>query len=215
MASSMIHYIISNQVILQYPVQNKSSFLLGAALGPDASSHDDGTYNAAHFSNTKGGKKGIDWRLFEKKYGGRMFSDEFYLGYWCHLVQDSVWFHNITDKYIRIYTGEVKKEYLQKGYRDYGRLNYLLQQEYKPPIPEFTPDIPTMEEISKDRLILLSKDFHNHFNALPCERESLELYKWNVIVNFIEYSASLCISEIRALQQGKRRVEPETLFVKK
>lgn len=30
-----------------------------------------------------------------------------------------------------------------------------------------------------------------------------------------QISASLCISEIRALQQGKRRVDPETLFVKK
>lgn len=215
MASSMMHYIISNRIIKQYHVQNESRFLLGATFGPDASSHDDGTYDMAHFENIKGDRKGIDWHLFEKKYGDRMFVDEFYLGYWCHLIQDSVWFHDIVDKYVRIYTGEIKKEYYQKGYRDYGRLNYLLQQEYQVEVPKFVLDTPAIEGISKGKMILLNEDFYNHFDALPCEREILELYRWDIIVDFIQHSTNLCISEMEALQQGKARVAPESLFVTK
>lgn len=44
MASAMIHYSISNLLLNELKVQNAVPFLLGAVLGPDASSHEDGTY---------------------------------------------------------------------------------------------------------------------------------------------------------------------------
>ena len=49
MASAMLHYTISNLLLNELKVQNAASFLLGAALGPDASSQEDGTYDTAHF----------------------------------------------------------------------------------------------------------------------------------------------------------------------
>lgn len=49
MASAMIHYSISNLLLNELKVQNAVPFLLGAVLGPDASSHEDGTYDTAHF----------------------------------------------------------------------------------------------------------------------------------------------------------------------
>ena len=49
MASAMIHYSISNLLLNELKVQNAVPFLLGAVLGPDASSHEDGTYETAHF----------------------------------------------------------------------------------------------------------------------------------------------------------------------
>ena len=128
MASSMMHYIISNQILKKYPDVDNNKFLFGATLGPDASSHDDGTYDIAHFGSVENDKKGIDWQKFEQKHGDKMLEDGFYLGYWCHLIQDAVWFHDVVDKYVRVFEGEKKKECYQKGYRDYGRLNYLLQK---------------------------------------------------------------------------------------
>ncbi len=76
-------------------------------------------------------------------------------------------------------------------------------------------DTPAIEGSSKGKMILLNEDFYNHFDALPCEREMLELYRWDIIVDFIQHSTNLCISEMEALQQGKARVAPESLFVTK
>ncbi len=63
MASAMIHYSISNLLLNELKVQNAVPFLLGAVLGPDASSHEDGTYDTAHFGGTEDKmRKGINWK---------------------------------------------------------------------------------------------------------------------------------------------------------
>lgn len=215
MASSMMHYIISNQILKNYPDVDNNKFLFGATLGPDASSHDDGTYDIAHFGSVDKDKKGIDWQKFEQKHGDKMLEDGFYLGYWCHLIQDAVWFHDVVDKYIRVFEGEKKKECYQKGYRDYGRLNYLLQKRNPVKVPDFDLALPMLEGISEDKMIMLRENFYLQFDALPCEADSLELYKWDVIMEYMEHCVNLCVSEIKAFQSGTARWSPKELFVRK
>lgn len=213
MASSMIHYIIANKIMKEYKVDNENRFLLGATLAPDASSHEDGSYNIAHFLNLKGDRKGIDWWLFEKKYGDKILPDSFYLGYWCHLIQDAIWFHDIVNKFVRIYEGEAKKACYEKGYRDYTRLNYLLRQEYEVNFPQFVLDIPAVDEISIPLLDELYLNFKNHFSSPVCRHTELEIYKWDIITEFIDFTTQFCIREIEALRNGNTRVEPERNFV--
>ena len=61
MTSAMIHYTITNLILEKIEVVNKERFPHGATLGPDASSHEDGTYDVAHFENKSadGMKKGF------------------------------------------------------------------------------------------------------------------------------------------------------------
>ena len=70
MASAMIHYSISNLLLNELKVQNAVPFLLGAVLGPDASSHEDGTYETAHFWEKSEDKmrKGINWKKITDKW---------------------------------------------------------------------------------------------------------------------------------------------------
>lgn len=49
MASTLIHYAISIRILEKIHVKDKFLFLMGASVGPDASSHDDGSYDTAHF----------------------------------------------------------------------------------------------------------------------------------------------------------------------
>ena len=69
MASAMIHYTISNLLLNELKVQNVAPFLLGAVLGPDASSHEDGTYDTAQFLEKFEDKirKGIKWKKISEK----------------------------------------------------------------------------------------------------------------------------------------------------
>ena len=123
MASAMIHYSISNLLLNELKVQNAVPFLLRAVLGPDASSHEDGTYETAHFWEKSEDKmrKGINWKKITDKYEKRIFANDFVLGYYCHLLQDALWLHEIADKYVRCYQGEEKKLAYQRGYRDLRR----------------------------------------------------------------------------------------------
>lgn len=125
MASAIIHYVIANSLLNRIDVNNKNHFVIGSSLGPDASSHEDGSYDIAHFLSfsQEGTRKGIHWKHFAERYQEQILTNDFVLGYYCHLIQDAVWFHDIVDTNIRCYVGDEKKQAYRRGYRDYERLN--------------------------------------------------------------------------------------------
>ncbi len=61
--------------------------------------------------------------IFAERYQEQILTNDFVLGYYCHLIQDAVWFHDIVDTNIRCYVGDEKKQAYRRGYRDYERLN--------------------------------------------------------------------------------------------
>ena len=118
MASAMIHYSISNLLLNELKVQNAVPFLLGAVLGPDASSHEDGTYD---------------------------------------------------------------------------RLNYLLIKEFHLKRIDFkekeiTIVDSTISELLKkaEKLLVGEKNFKQWFDAIPCDKEDLDIYTWDVIEQYIK-----------------------------
>ncbi len=216
MASGMIHYVISKKVAELTGIEDVERFLLGAVVAPDASSHADGSYNKAHFQGWLQDKsrKGIDFNRFADKYGKRFEEDAFYLGYWCHLMEDAIWVHDVVDKYVRIYTGEVKKAYYQKGYNDYTRLNYLLLEESGLQRPEFENREVPVEEVRQDLLVSMIESVKGYFEAEPCKKEELELYSWEVITSYIDKCVRVCAEEIEKWKSGKENRRAERYYVK-
>lgn len=216
MASNIIHYTISKRISEKLEVEDLERFLFGASIAPDASSHEDGSYDKAHFQGWSAdcSRKGMDWSLFEKKYRDCFDTDSLYLGYWCHLVQDAIWFHDIVDKYVRIYPKEIRKNYYQKGYSDYKRLNYLLAKEYNLEAPSFSRlDIP-VKEVREDIIQIRLSAFYEQFHFTECTKNELELYTWDMVLNYIENCAEFCIREIEAMKNNSVRMEPSKFFVK-
>lgn len=215
MASNMIHYVISKRVAELTKIENLDRFLLGAVVAPDASTHADGSYDCAHFGGQSAGgtRKGIDFNRFADKYGERFETDSFYLGYWCHLIEDAVWLHDMADKYVRIHTGEEKKAYYQKGYRDYERLNYLLQKEYRLQKPEFKSLEVPVDEVCTDLIETMVVSAFGYFDAKPCEKRDLELYPWEVIASYIDNCVRICAEEIEKRKKGKEAVGAEQYYV--
>lgn len=216
MASGMIHYVISKRVAKLVGIEDVERFLLGAVVAPDASSHSDGSYDKAHFQGWLQDRtmKGIDFNRFADKYGDRFEADDFYLGYWCHLMEDAIWFHDVVDKYVRIYTGEVKKTYYQKGYKDYERLNYLLLKEYGLQSLTFlSRDVP-VEEVRQDLVEAMIESVKSYFAVTSCKKEELELYTWEVITAYIDNCVQFCTEEIKKWRRGKENSQAEQYFVK-
>lgn len=215
MASNIIHYAVSKRISEQIEVQDLERFLFGSSVVPDFSSHEDGSYDQAHFQGWSVDRlwKGIDWHLFEQQYRNVFDTDSIYLGYWCHLVQDSMWFHDIVDKYVRIYPRDIRQNYYQKGYHDYMRLNYLLSKEYSLEVPSFSQLSIPINEVRGDVIQTRLNAFYEQFNAVECSKDDLELYKWDMIINYIESCAEFCIREIDAMQNDRTRIEPSMFFV--
>lgn len=215
MASRLLHYLIASELAERQEIKDKNRFCIGALL-PDLSGHEDGSYNTAHFwvQLEKENKKGINWLLFRERYAEQMEKDSLYLGYYCHLIMDSIWFCSIVDKYIRNYPLEIKKARYDAGYRDYQRLNYLLGKKYNICYNIYTISV---DEINEVKGALLENFLGALKDDIQCASEAkedeLEIYKLDLMEEYINKSVAMCESEIAAFFQGEEKEQPENYYV--
>lgn len=95
MASSIIHYAITNEIIKARGFDNPARLRLGAILpdfGYQGNSH-------LKISVAGGHKRTYDFEGFREMFGERMRKDELYLGYYLHLVQDILFRHFLFERY--------------------------------------------------------------------------------------------------------------------
>ena len=215
MASRLLHYLIASELAERQEIKDKNRFCIGALL-PDLSGHEDGSYNTAHFwvELEKENKKGINWLLFRDRYAEQMEKDSLYLGYYCHLIMDSIWFSSIADKYIRNYPPEIKKDRYKAGYRDYQRLNYLLGKKYNLRYNIRNISIEEINEVKGELLenfLCALKDDIQY--ASEAKVEELEIYKLELMEEYINKSVVLCESEMAAFFRGEERERPENYYV--
>ena len=214
MSSRLIHYLIAEEIASEKKQIDRDRFVYGALL-PDLSLHEDGSYDRAHYGEklTETKMKGINWHKFRSKYYHQMGCDSLYLGYYCHLIMDALWFSKIADKYIRIHPYPERKVYYQKSYDDYKILNYLLSREY-----DLRYHIPTIDNIEIDEVNLALHD--PFFEELKkdimysdvTDKTRLKLYTYKAIIDFLEQAKDLCISELNAFEIGKEFMNPQILY---
>ena len=140
-------------------------------------------------------------------------SEAFFLGYFCHVMQDNIWFHDIVNPNIRIYPKDVKAEKYKTVYSDYYRLNYILQKEFDGPFePIHKAEIPIKEaEAGRvDALLNLFKDF---LEVPESTKEDLELLTWDMISAYIDECINYCTEEIKRLKAGEELSDPAELYV--
>lgn len=214
MASRLIHYLIAEEIASEKNQIDRDRFVYGALL-PDLSLHEDGSYDMAHYGEklieTK--RKGFNWHKFRSKYYYQMGFDSLYLGYYCHLIMDALWFSEIADKYIRNHPYPERKVYYQKSYEDYKKLNYLLSREY-----DLRYHIPTIDNIKIDEVNLSLRDpfFEGLKRDITCsdvtDKTKLKLYPYKIIIDYIKQAKYLCISELNAFEIGKEFMNPHILY---
>jgi len=214
MASSMIHYVISRRVAEQFDIKDMNAFLLGAVIVPDSGSHEDSSYDFFHCKDVMPDKgvKGFNPLILIHRYG-KLMTEDFFLGYFCHVMQDNIWFHDIVNPNVRVFPAEVKAAKYQAIYRDYYRLNYILQKEYNGTYePVCKAEIPVKEADDKrvEELLNLFRDF---LTAPESSKEELELLTWDMISAYIDKYIKYCTEEIRRLKAGEELSDPTKLYV--
>lgn len=95
MASSIIHYAITNEIIRLRSFENPERLRLGAVLV------DYGYQGNSHLKIPVAGghKRTYNFEGFREMFGEQMKNDEMYLGYYLHLVQDILFRRFLYDRY--------------------------------------------------------------------------------------------------------------------
>ena len=192
MPSPKIHYCIANK-ILQTVKLDRTSFIIGN-LAPDAHTKARGGRLKSHFQKKNTDLSDIS--EFKEKYMLRKY-DDFALGYYCHLVADTISFNNFNFHYLKDSSEEEKIVRVKMCYKDYYILNIKLLNFYK-----FTKEnivIPKqlyIDEIERETLVGLINDFQQNFKHNNNE-DALTILNMEYVLNEINAVAKKCVIDIK------------------
>lgn len=215
MPSRMIHYLVAEKVAKKIPIQNMNRFKIGS-LCPDMSSREDGSKNVTHFQEIAGEIKGANWAGFAEKHGEDMRRDDLYLGVFCHILTDAIWFHDIMEPQIRsrVKSYEEREAGYRQGYQDFHRLNYILPRVYG-----------LEYELSEDRDIVLEGIqpelydmvfdglYQDFFEEPEATKDELSVYLYEMVLACIDRCIDACTRKITAFWEGRALGEAQEFYV--
>ncbi len=215
MPSRMIHYLVAEQVASKVPIQDSNRFKIGS-LCPDMSTRQDGSKHRTHYSDIVGDRKGMNWKHFAEDYREKMKSDDLYLGIFCHLITDGVWFHEVMEPQVRsrFVSKEERQEMYNFGYSDFHRLNYILREEFR--LEYELKEDRNMEleglhpELYDDVIGALYGDF---YEEPPATKTELVVYPYEMAIACIELCVKECVEAIKAFREGKEIGSPKKYYV--
>ncbi len=193
MASSIIHLAITNELTKKYEFKNIARLKFGACL-PDA-----GKGKASHLKIDVWGrnKKTYDFEYFRSKFGDLMKSDDLYLGYYLHLVQDICYRHFVYDKYKwnpRI-PGNV-----ERLHNDYAIINHYVAVKYGLVNDFIAPNDFEREricEICEYDIHRLMMDMDSFFTDV--KDDEIFFFTREMADEYISEGVAFCMNELKAL----------------
>ncbi len=215
MPSRMIHYLVAEKVAEKIPIRDRNRFKIGS-LCPDMSSRENGSKHVTHFQEVAGEIKGANWAGVVEKHGTDMREDDLYLGVFCHILTDAIWFHDIMEPQVRsrAKSYEEREAGYRQGYLDFHRLNYILPRVYG-----------LRYELTEDRNIVLEgvqqelfdmvfhgmyQDFFEKPEASP---EELTIYPYEMAIACIERCIDACVKKLTAFREGKSLGDAREFYV--
>ena len=215
MPSRMIHYLVAEKVAEKLPIRDRNRFKIGS-LCPDMASRENGSKHVTHFQEIAGEIKGANWAGFAEKHGEDMRRDDLYLGVFCHILTDAIWFHDIMEPQVRSHAKsyEEREAGYRQGYFDFHRLNYILPRVYR-----------LKYELEEDRNIVLEgiqpelydmvfdgmyQDFFEEPEASP---EELTIYPYEMAIACIERCIDACVKKLTAFREGRSLGDAREFYV--
>lgn len=200
MASRIIHLCISKKVCSKIEL-DESRFILGN-LAPDASLNKD----KSHFvlGDRRDDKSGryIDYDAFSHTYY-KVLQDSFFFGYLCHLISDELWHVDIYKNYLKTSDDKERNILLKKYYNDFKLLNSKLIIYYGLIKDTYVFGENILKEFNSFQLEKVTKELNQDFNISDSMvNESLDLFKFEDIINYIEKASEETIKRINKIREG-------------
>lgn len=201
MASRIIHICIAEKLAKKFSL-NYDKFLLGS-IAPDAPSLYSTFSFTSHFalpSEKREGNKFIDYASFIDKYINSN-SDDFFLGYYCHLICDNIWHSDIYTKCIINTNSNESQARMETAYKDYRRLNGKVIEFYAledlKNISIKTIDNVEMEEINFKDIEDILKEAKKDFDYGTEVDGPLEILEFDMIQEYISKATLECSNVIK------------------
>lgn len=207
MGSRMIHLAMSKVIEEKAEINDMASFRVGTILPDAVAEPRDVSHYKEIFYNGK--NKMINFPKFREQFYNRIRSDDLYLGYYIHLVQDAM--------YRKFLYGE--RDYVTKGsredaardmYNDFHITNLFLIKAYGIEKSMVSPDALLKRNIEEKYLIPMLK-------FLKEAETDFEIRDWGKTVylteemakEFVDRYSILCIDEINSLRRGAGTLDIE------
>lgn len=206
MASGIIHYAITDELIRRREFKNPERLKLGSVLVDYCA----GKGNSHLKIPVAGGhKRTYDFEKFRSVYGDLMKTDDLYLGYYLHLVQDILFRHFVFDRYDWNPTIPGNNE---KLHRDYEIGNAYVIRKYN---ISNTLEIPAdfesepINRISSFDLQSLKASWDAFF--APVDDENIFFFTKKMTDEFISEAVRYCMEEIDNLSRGSEGADSYSL----
>lgn len=203
MASRIMHLSIAYELAKILPIRDKNRFFIGHLL-PDAVLSANKWEINTHFVEIfdKGKRKHFNFYEFFDRYKKEIVSDELYLGYYFHLIEDSI-FRTILYNDLGLNSLRGDPVFLDELYRDYHILNGWAVEKYGLECNLYEPDRFKSEAINEiftfeiEQFISdIKYDFNDKINEQP------KHFKTKLAEKFIEKCVEVCLSEHREIING-------------
>ena len=197
MASSIIHYAITCELIKRRQFNNPDRLKLGSILvdaGYNGNSH-------MKISVAGGHKKTYDLDGYKSTYGGLMKSDDLYLGYYLHLIQDIIYRHFVYDKY---HWNPLIPGNVEKLHRDYAIGNFYVTQKYNLKNEVTIPvdfDKEPINQICSFDFDGLVQNMNSYF--VPIEDDDIFFFTKEMTDEYIAETVEYCLEELYNLDEQR------------
>ena len=199
MAQRIIHYLLAVKLAESCPVSDRKRFLAGSLL-PDAyiSVSDR---KITHYKAIAGGGADIfDFNRFRTEFRDLIFTDDLYLGYYLHLIEDAVYRQFL---WINRYERPLNMEQAKLLHQDYHILNavfikqYELINELKEPVRLEEEPITRIAPFSAEAMVKeLAGDFSDRVTG------AFRYVNEAMMETYIKDAFPVCLREMRAVREG-------------
>ena len=197
MASSIIHYAITCELIKKRKFNNPDRLKLGSVFvdaGYNGNSH-------MKISVAGGHKRTYDLEGYKKSYGELMKQDDLYLGYYLHLIQDIVYRHFVYDKY---HWNPLIPGNVEKLHRDYAIGNFYVVQKYNIKNEVTIPadfDKEPINQICSFDLDGLVQNMNSYFELI--EDDDIFFFTKEMTDEYIAEAVEYCLEELDNLAEQR------------
>ena len=197
MASSMIHLAIIRCIIVKTEFNNLDRLRLGVIL-PDGAVSGNSHLKKMICEQTR---VTYDLEFYREKYGEQMKTDELYLGYYLHLIQDIFYRRYV---YSEHHFNSSIPENVERLHQDYENTNWFVAKQYgldKNMLRTQTLAGEPIMELADFREQELVREVREQFH--PMEEKSSFFLTREMIREFIDRATEICLHELNQLAQGK------------
>ena len=201
MASSVVHLAIINELIKKYSFKNINRLKCGVVIvdaGYNGNSH-------LKINILDGLKKTYDFESFRQMFGKKMQEDDFYLGYYLHLVQDALYRHFVYDKY---HWNPKIPGNVERLHRDYAILNDYIIKKYNL-VNDLVIPKNFNEEIINNLCSFDTEGFRKRMDSyfIPVADQDIFFFTREMSDEFINEAIDLCVHEINCLARNESGID--------